>query len=558
MQAPVLRFAPFLACLGLLNLSPAWAEEDPHANCAAMGWVPREILERPTVLAQGTGNSADTATTRSADALAFYRQGLDYLHGYVWIEAARSFQQAIRLDPQFSLAHWGLSRVYSGLDDHDAALRAAHRAQELAANASPREQRRIALRLQQLDSIADLGNEARHAAYKAAIDKALAADFDDVELWLIRGNAEEPSAAGRGQRGGVASVVFYLQALRLAPQNAAAHHYLIHSYEGIGRIDEALKHGEVFASKSPAIPHAHHMWGHDLRRVGRLDEAIAAFERTNQLENDYYAREKIPSELDWHHVHNLDLLATSHEHKGQMRRAEKLLREAAAIPGATEYQEFNQKSLTVFLMGRQRWRDALQATKQLTGARGAATRAVGHALAGHAHLALRDRKAAQFALEAAQRELEAVPTLTSGIRVNRAAIQPYLDALRAEIMLWEGNRREGSLLLKDVQRRLRALPGPDAWTQALFRLEAFARTARAVGDWELAEHTARQMLDHDGAYAGSHFALAQVAQHRGDVELLRQESAAASRYWRDADRDLAELAELRALERRATTAGRQP
>ena len=69
--------------------------------------------------------------------------------------------------------------------------------------------------------------------------------------------------------------------------------------------------------------------------------------------------------------------------------------------------------------------------------------------------------------------------------------------------------------MKDVQNRLRALPGPDAWTQALFRLEAFARTARDVGDWELAEHTARQMLEHDGAYAGSHFALALVARQQG-------------------------------------------
>jgi tetratricopeptide (TPR) repeat protein len=554
MHAPLLRFAAFLACFGLLSFPAAWAEDDPHANCAAMGWVPREILERPTALLNGTGNTADAATTSSPDALAFYRQGLNYLHGYVWIEAARSFHQAIRIDRQFALAHWGLSRVYSGLDDHEAAVRAAQRAQALAVNLTPREQRRIALRLQQLESIADLGNETRHSAYQAALDKALAADFDDAELWLLRGNAEEPTAAGRGQRGGVASVAFYLQALRLEPQNAAAHHYLIHSYEGIGRIDAALKHGEVFAATAPAIPHAHHMWGHDLRRVGRIDEAIAAFQRTNALENDYYAREKIPAELDWHRVHNLDLLATSHEHKGQMRRAEALLREAAALPGTTEYQEFNQKSLTVFLMGRQRWRDALQATKQLTSAQGAATRAVGHAFAGHAHLALRDRKAAQLALESAQRELDAVPALTSGIYVNRAAVLPYLDALRAELMLWQGDTREGSQLLKDVQKRLRALPGPDAWTQALFRLEAFARTARAVDDWELAEHTARQMLEHDPAYGGSHFALAQVAQHRGDLDLLRQETAAAIRYWRDADRDLKEIAELRALERRTATA----
>lgn len=540
-----------IALVSLWLTIPALAEEDPHANCATMGWVPREILERPVPLRTGTGNTADPATTNSSDALAMYRQGLNYLHGYVWIEAARSFNQALRLDPQLALAWWGLSRTYSGLDDQEAAVTAAKRALELATTATPREQRRIALRLQQLEAIADLGNEARHAAYKQAIDRALVADFDDVELWLIRGNAEEPTAAGRGQRGFTASVAFYLQALKVTPGNGAAHHYLTHSYENLNRIDEALEHGEAYASLAPSVPHAHHMWGHDLRRVGRIDEAIAAFTRTDDLEKEYYAREKIPLGMDWHHVHNLDLLATSYEHKGQMRTAEKLLREASLIPPLTEYQSYNQKSLTVFLLGRQRWQHALISTKPLILSQSAATRAVGHAYAGHAHLALTNLTAAREDLAKAEKALDSVPALASGVAVNRGAILPYIDALRAEVMLWEGKRKEGAALLMDVQKRLRALPGPDAWTQALFRLESFARTARAVGDWELAEYTARQMLEHDSAYAGSHYAMALVAEHRGDQTLLASELAAARKYWSDADRDLRELHEVRNLQQRA-------
>ena len=357
--------------------------------------MPRDILERPVQLRTGTGNAADPVTTASAEARAFYQQGLNYIHGYVWIEAARSFQQALRLDPNFALAHWGLSRAYSGLDDHETAVKEAEVAKQLAAGASPREQRRIALRLEQLKAIVDLGNASLLASYKQSIDRALTADIGDVELWLLRGNSEEPTAAGRGQRGSVASTAFYLEALRLAPDNAAAHHYLIHSYENVGQIDRALTHGEAYARLSPAIPHAHHMWGHDLRRVGRIDDAITAFTRANDLEKTYYAEEKIPVELDWHHVHNLDLLATSHEHKGQMRKAEALLREAVAVRALTEYQEYNQKSLAVFLLGRQRWREALSAAQDLTKAKGAATRSVGHAFAGNAYLGLRNKDAAR-------------------------------------------------------------------------------------------------------------------------------------------------------------------
>jgi len=243
-------------------------------------------------------------------------------------------------------------------------------------------------------------------------------------------------------------------------------------------------------------------------------------------------------------VHNLDLLATAYEHKGQMRRAEALLREAVAVKAVTEYQEYNQKSLTVFLLGRERWREALVTAQVLVKAKSGGTRVVGHSLAGHAHLGLRDAKAAQRALESAQKELGNVPTLVGGIAVGRGVVLPYVDALRAEILLREGKSDEGRALIKDVQSRLRALPGPDAWTQALFRLESFARIARDVGDWELAEHTAKQMLDHDAAYGGSHLAMALVAKQKGDAELAEREAEAARKFWRDADKNMKELGQL--------------
>jgi tetratricopeptide (TPR) repeat protein len=536
-------------CLALTCAAPGLAQDDPHAGCAAMGWVPREILERTVPLRPGLGNAGERVTTASAGAQKFYLQGLDYLHGYVWIEAARSFHQALREDPSLAMAWVGLSRVYSGLDDPQAARAALDKARVLGAKASERERRRIAIRAKQLEAMEDLGNAAKHAEYKKAIDDALAQDLTDAELWLLRGNAEEPTAAGRGQRGTLASTLFYREAMRAAPDNAAAHHYLTHSYETMGHIPSALEEGEAYARLAPAIPHSHHMWGHDLRRVGRIDDAIAAFEKTDALEKAYYAAEKIPAGLDWHHVHNLDLLATAYQHKGQMKRAERTLHEADALPAVTEYQEYNQKALPIFLLGRGRWEDALASLRRFQAGKWASTRSVGHALAGHALLALGRNADARKALADAEREMATVPTMVGGLAVSRGAVLPYVDTLRGEMMLREGRPDEGRALLKDVQKRLRALFGPDAWIQSLFRLESIARTARDVGDWELAEYTAAQMIDHDSAYGGSQLAMALVAKHRGDAEGAARAFAAAARYWRDADGDLPELAEVSAARR---------
>ncbi len=496
------RFAPAALAAWCAGVGLAAAQaDDPHANCAKMGWVPQEILERPVALRSGTGNAHERVSTSSGPAQALYDQGLNYLHGYVWIEAARSFRQALRADPGLSMAWLGLSRVYSGLDDPQHARQALAQAEALAAPSSARERRRIALRAKQLEAMADLGDATRHAAYKKAIDEALAVDIDDAELWLVRGNAEEASAAGRGQRGAAASTAFYREALRLAPDSSAAHHYLTHSYETVGQIPLALEHGEAYARLAPAVPHAHHMWGHDLRRVGRIDEAIAAFRRTEELEKAYYAAEAIRPELDWHHVHNLDLLATSYQHKGRMKQAEALMREAAALPPTTDYLEFNQKVLAVFLLGRERWDDSLAEARRLTGGKWSATRAIGHALAGQAQLARGQVAEGRASLERAEHELAQVSALTAGIGVSRGQVRPWIDVLRAELLLREGRGAEARPILEEVARTLRAIPGPDAWIQALFRLEAMARLARDVGDWELAEFMALQMIEHDPAYA---------------------------------------------------------
>ena len=542
-------------CVLLLAASwaaaPAFAQTDPgdpHAACAAVGYVPAGLLGKPLALRAGTGagrgpgQAHEAVTTTSAEAQAFYDQGIAYLHSYVWIEAARSFHEALRHDPKLAMAHVGLSRVFTGLEDADAARAALEKAESLAASVSPREQRRIALRRVQLEALADLGNLQKHVAYKKALDDALAVDMDDVELWLLRGNAEEATAAGRGQRGGAASVAFYDRALALRPDHFAAHHYLVHSYEMIGSIDQALAHGEIYARLAASVPHAHHMWAHDLRRVGRTQDAIAEFRKADALENAYYAAEGIPAEYDWHHQHNLDLLSTSHQHQGQLREAEALMRRSFALPPPYEYSAFNKKEWPGFLLARGRVEEARAAARTLVGSRFAAARAMGHVALAQAALSegLLDEAQAEAALgRKAFEEVEATPWSA------RNAIVPYLDLVKGSLQLRNGEAEAGRTLLMDVQKRLRALPGPDAWMQALFVLESIARTAREAGDWELADYTARQMLEHDGAYAGAHYALGLVAEHRGEAAAARQSFAQAERLWASADPDLPELARVR-------------
>jgi hypothetical protein len=151
---------------------------------------------------------------------------------------------------------------------------------------------------------------------------------------------------------------------------------------------------------------------------------------------------------------------------------------------------------------------------------------------------------AQSELVEAEKELGRV-TASGPLAVTPEMVRPYINSLRAEMLLRAGQHDEGARILKEVQLQIRAAPGADAWIQALFRLESIARTARDTGNWELAEFTAKQMHSHDSSYAGTHYALAFVADHKGETETARSMFGTAAKLWARADADLPELQHAR-------------
>jgi tetratricopeptide (TPR) repeat protein len=487
-----------------------------------------ELAQRAVPLRSGIGSAHDAVSTSSKEAQAFYDQGLAYLHSYVWLEAARSFNQALRIDPKLALPHVGLSIAYTELNAAAAAHAALDRATALAS--SDHDRRHVAARALQMTAEEAPADAARLAAYRAALDEALTKFPSDEELWLQRGQAASPDPAERGQGSAAASVRYYEKALALAPGHFAAHHYLTHAYENTGRVQDALTQGATYAKMAPAVPHARHMDGHNLRRAGRIDEAIAEFAAADALETSYFAAEQIPVEYDWHYQHNLDLLATSYQYVGRMKKAEELFARSFAIASTLLVQEFNKREWPEFLLARGRAQDALAAATVMAAHRSPVVSAAGHVEAGRARLALGQFKMAADEGNAALRLMRG--TEAAGI------VATPLQAFQGEFLLRTGKKEQGRPMLEDVVRKARALPGPDAWTQTLFTIEAIARAAREVADWDLAAWAAGQMLEHDPNYAGTHDALALVAEHKGDAQTARAERALVEKYWKNADPEL--------------------
>src|SRR2546425_65624 len=531
----VARLAIVLACLVALWAAPVLAQREGHEGHRVVGWVPQEILERALPLRYDIGNLHEKVTTSSAEAQAFYDQGINYFASYVWIEAARSFHQALRLDSSLSAAYVGLCDVYVQLQDVPAARAALEKAQSLSSNITEPERQRMEIRARLVDFLHDKQNLDKFVAYRKAIYDALMASPLDPGLWILRGFADEGPGAGHGQTGDLDSIAFYQTALAVSPNNSAAHHYFAHSYENICRTHEALSHSEAYLRASSSIPHAHHMRGHELRRTGRIEEAIAEFSKANDLENAYYRAEHIPREYDWHRPHNLTLLAMCYQLLGQMKIAEQLLRESFSLPAHGELAEFSHKQWPEFLLARGRAQEAYEQSQILTQSPSMMARFAGHTLMGRALVALNRVDEAEKELALARDAL----VLVTATEADR--LRPYSETLRAEILLSQKKSAEGVALMKEIEDQLRASPGPDARSQALIQLDSIARRARETEEWALAEITSQEMIQQDPSYAGGYYALGLVAEHEGNSITAIRQFSVAEKLWSEADKELPEL-----------------
>ena len=341
--------------------------------------------------------------------------------------------------------------------------------------------------------------------------------------------------------GGSGSLGYYQRALAIAPDYFAVHHFLAHAYENIGQARAALPHARRFALLASAVPHAHHMYGHVLRQVDRMSDAVAEFKKADELHVAYAAAERIPPALDWHYRHNLDLLGTSYQYLGQMAQAEEVLRRSFEMPAAGHLghdQDVNKRAWPLFLLGRRRSDEALAAAAALQRHASPLLQALGHALASRILVATKslDRAAAEG--NVALRAMRAIGP-AGGM------LLPDFQLAQGEYLLRTGEMAKGRAMLLDAAGKLRAERGPDMWVAALFQLEAVANTARELGEWPLAAQMAEQMRLHDPAYAGTQYALGLAAERRGDGVAARAAFTRALGQWKEADRDLPELQDLR-------------
>ena len=459
--------------------------------------APSHLTTRPTALVRGVGREFIQLPESDAKpaALALYAQGLAQLHGYRWIEAARAFHTALRLDPSLVLAELGLVRTYEAMKDPEQADLHLERAAALTSEPGSRDEKLLrAMQLRRQGHRTGAAGQAAHMAYRKALDDLLKANPQDVEVLLLRGNASEAVAWGKGMSGRKESIPYYEAAVEIAPQHPGARHYLAHSYENTGRYFEAASQAARFARLAPRIPHARHMYAHTLPRIGKWDVAIEELEAADALEREYFREEGIPADADWHRVHNLSLLGLAYLRVGRERDASAALQEAFLTPVPDPQTVTWHTIWPEYLIYKGRNDQAATAAESLAASSHPISRIVGVALRGEAALNAGNQTAAADALREARTQLAIYQAREARQHPMGAPMgwvaEESIEMLADRMALRQSPATASHTAIEERASQIAGRPGLDGWGAGWLRILRLEQEARKAGHVALADRLA--------------------------------------------------------------------
>ena len=256
-------------------------------------------------LLTGLGNHRQAITTRSPLAQRFFDQGLSLAYAFNHAEAARSFREAARLDPQCAMCYWGVAfvlgpNINAAMDT--AVVREAHEAVQkavaLAAGSTPRERAYAAALAKRYAPTPATARPALDTAFASAMREVARSYPDDVDAATIYAEATMDLSpwsywnADGSPRPGTSDVLAALEGvLTRNPNHPGACHYYIHLVEAIYP-ERAVACAERLASLMPAAGHIVHMPGHIYIRVGRFNDAVEANVHAVHADETYIADQR--------------------------------------------------------------------------------------------------------------------------------------------------------------------------------------------------------------------------------------------------------------------------
>lgn len=321
----------------------------PHAHgSAAMRDL--DSLAAGAMLFDDLGTHSRKVQTSNREAQRYFDQGLRLLYGFNHDEAARSFAQALKLDPRCAMCAWGVAyalgpnyNVPMLADRFALAWTALGKARALAPDTPPVERALIGALATRYSGPEPHGPEAQkpldiaYANAMRTVAKQFPADDDvqvlaaealmDVNPWKLWTKTGEAAP-------GTPEIVATLETvLARSPNHPGANHYYIHAIEASPHPERGLPAAKRLPGLMPGAGHTVHMPAHIYQRVGMYEQASQANRDAIEADRAYLAKTKPPGYYPMYIGHNYGFLAYSTSMEGRSVESLAAARAAAkAIP----------------------------------------------------------------------------------------------------------------------------------------------------------------------------------------------------------------------------------
>ncbi len=272
---------------------------------------------------EGLGDHHHGITVENEMAQVYFDQGLRLVYGFNHAEAIRSFEEAIRYDPNCAMCYWGLALAWGPninaaleAEGEVIAYEAILRAQELSTGGSAKESAYIEALAPRYGAEGLANRAQRDSAYSRGMESVASqypGDPDARVLYAASLMNLSPWNYWTGERlprPGTTALLSELEAvLETEPDHAGACHYYIHAVEA-AEPERAEPCADRLAGLMPGAGHIVHMPSHIYIRVGRWAEAVDHNHDATHVDETYVHDEGPSGTYPLaYYPHNYDMLS---------------------------------------------------------------------------------------------------------------------------------------------------------------------------------------------------------------------------------------------------------
>jgi tetratricopeptide (TPR) repeat protein len=249
------------------------------------------------------GDYSVKITTDSPISQQFFDQGLMLTFGFNHAEAARSFREAARLDPECAMCYWGVAFALGpniNMPMVDAAVAEAYsasrKALELSSGVTARERALINALVKRYAQEPAADRARLDLAFANAMREAAQAFPDDPEIQtffaesLMDLSPWDYWVDGKPKPAMVEAIAALEHVLAMNRNHAGANHLYIHAIEAGPEPKKAESAADRLGPLAPGAGHLVHMPSHIYIRLGRYYDAAVANIKAGEADTSYIAQ----------------------------------------------------------------------------------------------------------------------------------------------------------------------------------------------------------------------------------------------------------------------------